>query len=176
MLVGLAIAKFVSPEDYGIWGALNLLLTYAIILQLGTINGVNLELPIAMGEKNHEKAKSIIQTSQTYILGCMFVIFVIGILYLLIFGKSLSPKFFWGVAALIVMISFTFYQDFLTATFRTPLSFKKFSYILSQILQKKHLTHKGIIEIAQIAEQMNARKSRSELIRILREHTLDIER
>ena len=49
--------------------------------------------------------------------------------------------------------------------------FKKFSYILSQILQKKHLTHKGIIEIAQIAEQMNARKSRSELIRILREHT-----
>ena len=49
--------------------------------------------------------------------------------------------------------------------------FERFCYILSQVALKKHLTHEGIIEIAKIAEKMNARKSRSDLIRILREHT-----
>ena len=49
--------------------------------------------------------------------------------------------------------------------------FKRFRYIAEQMALKKHLTPEGIIEIAQIAEQMNARKSRGELIRILREHT-----
>ena len=49
--------------------------------------------------------------------------------------------------------------------------FKKFRYVLDQIVLNKHLTDEGIIELALIAEKMNARKSRSELIRILREHT-----
>jgi hypothetical protein len=38
----------------------------------------------------------------------------------------------------------------------------------------RHKTHQGLIEIAQIAETMNRRKPRSELIRILRDHTPNI--
>jgi len=129
MLVGLSIAKYITPEDYGIWGSLNLVITYAMVLQLGTINGVNLNLPIAIGEKNNDKAKNIIETSQSYILVCMIIILLLGGAYLMVFGDNLSSKFFWGIFAITFLIALTFYQDFLTATFRTPNSFRKFSFI-----------------------------------------------
>jgi hypothetical protein len=35
----------------------------------------------------------------------------------------------------------------------------------------RHLLPAGLIEIAEIAEKMNRKKSRQELIRILRDHT-----
>jgi hypothetical protein len=40
-------------------------------------------------------------------------------------------------------------------------------------VEGRHFTRAGLIEIAQIAETMNRRKSRTELIGILRDHTPD---
>jgi len=49
--------------------------------------------------------------------------------------------------------------------------FEKFVQCVELMNQNEHLTHAGIIRIAQITEQMNRKKSRAELIRILRDHT-----
>lgn len=128
MLVGLAIARFISPEDYGIWSTLSLLLTYGIILQAGIINGLNLELPLAMGEDNLPKAKNLVSTAQSYIFGCISIVFIAGLFYILLFPHP-DKKYFYGIIAVLLMLGFTFYQDFLTATFRTQQSFRKFSFI-----------------------------------------------
>jgi hypothetical protein len=54
--------------------------------------------------------------------------------------------------------------------------FERFARCVRLINAGRHLDHVGMIEIAGIAEQMNRRKSRADLIRILRDHTPDTPR
>jgi LAGLIDADG endonuclease len=51
--------------------------------------------------------------------------------------------------------------------------FERFVASLEICRQGRHLTTEGLIEIAELAERMNNRKPRQELIRILRGHTPD---
>jgi hypothetical protein len=55
------------------------------------------------------------------------------------------------------------------------LDFERFASCMEIVRANRHLTREGLIEIAEIAETMNHRKSRQELIRILRGHTPDIQ-
>lgn len=50
-------------------------------------------------------------------------------------------------------------------------NFEKFARCVDLIAANRHLTARGVIEIAEIAETMNRRKSRQDLIGILRGHT-----
>jgi hypothetical protein len=52
--------------------------------------------------------------------------------------------------------------------------FEKFARVLELVLEGGHLTTTGLIEIAEIAQTMNRRIPRDELIRILRGHTPDV--
>jgi hypothetical protein len=52
-------------------------------------------------------------------------------------------------------------------------NFEKFSRCVELIACGRHLDYRGLIEIAEIVETMNHRKSRKDLIRILRGHTPD---
>jgi LAGLIDADG endonuclease len=53
--------------------------------------------------------------------------------------------------------------------------FEKFATCVELIDRGRHLVPAGLIEIAEIAQTMNRRKPRHELIRILRGHTPDIQ-
>jgi hypothetical protein len=53
-------------------------------------------------------------------------------------------------------------------------NYEKFAQCVALISDGRHRTVDGLIEIAEIAETMNRRKPRTELIRILRDHTPDI--
>jgi hypothetical protein len=53
-------------------------------------------------------------------------------------------------------------------------NFEKFARCVALISDGRHRTFEGLIRIAEIAETMNRRKPRTELIRILRDHTPDI--
>jgi LAGLIDADG endonuclease len=52
--------------------------------------------------------------------------------------------------------------------------FEKFTMCMEIVDSGRHLTRQGLVEIARITETMNHRKSRHELVRILRDHTPDI--
>jgi hypothetical protein len=52
--------------------------------------------------------------------------------------------------------------------------FERFAVCLEKVAAGEHLTSSGLIAIAQIAQTMNHRKPRQELIRILRGHTPNI--
>jgi hypothetical protein len=54
------------------------------------------------------------------------------------------------------------------------LDFEKFASVLEMMEADLHLTREGLAQIAEIAETMNRRKSRAEMIRILRGHTPNI--
>ena len=59
---------------------------------------------------------------------------------------------------------------------RSPSSsnFDKFAHCVGLISTGRHMSAEGLIEIAEIAQTMNRRKPRNELISILRGHTPDI--
>jgi len=65
-----------------------------------------------------------------------------------------------------------FFQRFPLRTSKRD-DFLKFVQCVNLIVEGRHFTRDGLIEIAQIAETMNRRKSRTELIGILRDHTPD---
>ena len=54
--------------------------------------------------------------------------------------------------------------------------FEKFVTCVEMVNRGEHKTKDGIARIAEITQTMNHRKSRSDLIRILRDHTPDIQR
>jgi hypothetical protein len=53
--------------------------------------------------------------------------------------------------------------------------FEKFAHCIEVIESGRHLTHEGLIEIAEITQTMNRQKPRNDLIRILRDHTPDLQ-
>lgn len=61
--VNLLVARWVGPDEFGIWNALNLLLLYGVIVTLGVPNGMNRDVPIYMGRQDPEIAESLIHSS-----------------------------------------------------------------------------------------------------------------
>ncbi|MBE7532513.1 MAG: oligosaccharide flippase family protein [Chloroflexi bacterium] len=61
--VNLLVARWVGPDEFGIWNALNLLLLYGVIVTLGVPNGMNRDVPIYMGRQAPEIAESLIHSS-----------------------------------------------------------------------------------------------------------------
>ena len=55
------------------------------------------------------------------------------------------------------------------------LEFERFATCMAVVSSGRHTTRDGLIEIARITETMNHQKPRHELIRILRDHTPDIQ-
>jgi LAGLIDADG endonuclease len=53
--------------------------------------------------------------------------------------------------------------------------FEKFARCIELIDRGVHLTHAGLADIAEITQTMNRRKPRHELIRILRDHTPEVQ-
>ncbi len=54
------------------------------------------------------------------------------------------------------------------------LDFEKFAYCVERMSEGRHLTIEGLIETIEVAQTMNHRKSREDVIRILRDHTPNI--
>lgn len=63
-----------------------------------------------------------------------------------------------------------FFQNYSLQTAKQK-DFEKFSVCVSKMSRNEHLTHSGLIEVAEIATTMNRCKPRKHLIRILRDHT-----
>jgi hypothetical protein len=53
--------------------------------------------------------------------------------------------------------------------------FEKFARCMYLIDEELHLTPKGLLEIVEIAQTMNRRKARPDLVRILRGHTPEVQ-
>jgi hypothetical protein len=53
--------------------------------------------------------------------------------------------------------------------------FEKFASCVEAVAAGRHLTPEGLIEIAEITQTMNRKKSRQDMIRILRGHTPDVQ-
>lgn len=128
LISGFIIAKFVSPSDFGLWTTLSLLISYALVFQGGFINGLNLELPFLLG--NREEKRAHLYASVTQLLTTISVVLVLllsAAVYLIYPFSDNKEKFgFLGVS---VIIMCTFFQNYFLSTFRSNNQFLRLSYI-----------------------------------------------
>lgn len=128
IIASFVIAKFITPEDFGLWSTISLALTYSLILQSGIVNGLNLELPYNYGKNNDTYAEKMAAVGQTFTIVISIFAIVIGLI-IAFFVPPEQKKIKWGVFAITILIGCTFYQNFLLSTFRSNNSFFKLSWI-----------------------------------------------
>ena len=68
LVVSLIVARWVGPEEFGIWNALNLILLYGIVMTLGVPNGMNRDVPLLMGQGDQFAAQRIVNSSFWFVL------------------------------------------------------------------------------------------------------------
>ena len=77
--MALIVARWVGPEQYGIWNALQPLLAYSVIVFCGIPNGLNREIPFLAGKGETVEAQKLINFSLLFVIGvsCLFGIIII---------------------------------------------------------------------------------------------------
>lgn len=73
-VVGLIVARWVGPEEFGVWNTLNLLLLYGAFASLGVLNGMNREIPLLRGRRGEKEAAQIVILSFWFMLFSSIVI------------------------------------------------------------------------------------------------------
>ncbi len=128
LFVGFVVARYISPYDLGVWNSLSLILTYSIFLQAGLINGLNLELPAALGKGEKDRADEMAGTAYTITAITSLFALATGLL-IFIFYDGNDDKFRYGIFAITILVCLGYYQSYLTSTFRSKSSFEKLSLI-----------------------------------------------
>lgn len=152
MVVSFVTARYISPNDFGIWTTLNLAVTYSIFLQAGLINGLNLELPYAYGKGDEVQARIMAGTVQTFTLVTSSVVLLIGFSCFL-FIPVQDAKIKYGILAITLFVTLSYYQNYLMTTFRSKNSFYKLSLIqiadafvnLATVLLVVYFSYYGLI-------------------------------
>lgn len=77
-IVALIVARWVGPEQYGIWNALQPLLAYSVIVFCGIPNGLNREIPFLTGKGETAEVQKLINFSLLFVIGvsCLFGIII----------------------------------------------------------------------------------------------------
>lgn len=89
-LGGIAVARMLGPSDFGFWKALQLILTYSIYSELGSLSAMNREVPYFQGKGDVKKVNRI----RNVVLGQNLVMALAvpsGLLFLYYFFPGVLP-------------------------------------------------------------------------------------
>jgi O-antigen/teichoic acid export membrane protein len=120
---GLILVRFVEPAELGLWNSVGLAATYVLFLQAGVISGLSRELPFHLGSRDLKKAEDLSGTAQTFTFAGMAVCALAGLVSCGLYWKS-SLALRLAILAVAGGAVCTFYQNYLTVTFRSKSSFR----------------------------------------------------
>jgi O-antigen/teichoic acid export membrane protein len=117
----------IDPYLMGVWSAMTIIETYANVLRLGVVNGMNRELPYYIGLGKIDEALTYARSTLGFSLMNSLVLLLI--VPFVLFKFELNATY---IACLIVTVARTtlsFYTTYLAGTFRTSDHFNKLSNI-----------------------------------------------
>lgn len=129
MLGTLLVLRWLPPTQLGLWQTMLLVETYAMVLRLGVINGMNRQLPLLMGRGEDAAARDHAETALTYTL------LIAGALFLGFLGAAAlwpGENEIWRLS-LITLACYTpcgLYSAFNEATFRGSRTFSLLGRVL----------------------------------------------
>jgi len=127
LVTGFINFKNIDPIFMGMWATVTIFEVYSSFLRMGVVNGMNRELPHALGQGDYEKGNKFAATTQ------MFSIFNGLILLLLapiiISSLDLDETYFACITVVLIKACLSFYTTYLTGTFRSDDQFGKLADI-----------------------------------------------
>jgi O-antigen/teichoic acid export membrane protein len=122
---GLIIGRLVDPATLGLFNGIGLVLTYAVLLELGVSAGLNRELPYFIGKGDRPRAEELVAVAQAWALtvGSLVFAILLGVTgWRLAQGNVLQAAGWFSNAILAFLL---FYSDFLVVTYRTAQDFAR---------------------------------------------------
>ena len=99
-LVFLLVARWIGPEQFGLWNVLSLILVYGSIVGLGVPNGMNREVPKLQGQGDYEQAQQIANFSFGFMLlvsGASALVIALAALFPGLSSQARFPLFCMGI-------------------------------------------------------------------------------
>ncbi|MBS1492825.1 MAG: oligosaccharide flippase family protein [Bacteroidetes bacterium] len=131
LISGIIIIKWVIPEDVGMWNSVSLIQSYAAILQLGALSGLNRELPFFIGKGDNEYIVKLAQTANAFITYLNYILLAVCVLasaYVYFFVSN-DIKLLFGILSIGLITASAFYNTYLNVTYRANHEFVKLSKI-----------------------------------------------
>lgn len=124
-IVGLAIMRWLSPDELGTWNTVSIFLAYTPFLQLGIQSGLNTELPVLLGRNDNEGAIDRIANGFGYAILVSCIILVLGSVFSVVYYlKSGVPVAMGVVTITIISICNSFSLHFI-ARYRSSKAFDR---------------------------------------------------
>lgn len=131
MAVGFLNMRWLGPELLGIWSSVTIINSYLPFFQLGIQSGLNLELPILLGEGKKKKAEEFVSTALFFacVLACAFSIISLLVITYLLFFTNVDTRVIYGLIAVCIMAICSCFRLHYIATYRSANAFDKLAKI-----------------------------------------------
>jgi O-antigen/teichoic acid export membrane protein len=127
LAVSLVALRQIDPYFMGVWSALTIIETYANVLRLGVVNGMNRELPYALGSGRNEEAMSYARSTLGFsVLNSLLLVLVVPFVLM---KAELNETYLAALLVVFIRTTLSFYITYLAGTFRTTDHFNKLSNI-----------------------------------------------
>lgn len=122
--------RYIEPDLMGIWVTLITFEVYFTFIRLGIPNGMNRELPYALGTGDKDKAMQYASTTMAYSIFCALLVLIIAPVFMLYSNFNFSSINYWIVFCVVLFRMVTEpYSTYLSGTFRTNDNFDRLSRI-----------------------------------------------
>jgi O-antigen/teichoic acid export membrane protein len=108
LIRGLVTARFLGPSDYGVWGALSILLNYSNLTPLGSAEAVGREVPFYAQRGEAERVRETKEQAFSFNIYASLLAVLAIVIFALARRTSLAPAYFYGL--LVVAAGITFQQ------------------------------------------------------------------
>lgn len=124
---GILTRRFISPEEYGIFVNTQLLMSYGLYLQLGTLNALNFEIPGLLNNNKEPKLRETIGSVKGYITLLSIVMIAITPIFLLL---DMDSNLKYGYMITAVSLSLSLFVGMGENILRGYQNFEKLSKII----------------------------------------------
>lgn len=121
-LRGFLNASIVGPTMYGLWAALNIILSFGFYVHLGVLHGMSREIPYSLGKGDAEKAEAVRANAFGFTLIASVIVAICIATVSLFFKKSMGTVEMLGILTVSLLIiaqnAVNFYEMALSAVKR----------------------------------------------------------
>lgn len=130
MVIGFLNMRWLGPELLGLWQSLTVINLYLPFLQLGIQSGLNLELPLALGAEDNQRAKRLVSTGLAFAT-LLAIILVVSVMVVIsfIYYKGVTNDILVGIFAIFVIAIISCFRLHFIATYRSANAFDRLTNI-----------------------------------------------
>lgn len=130
MVIGFLNMRWLGPELLGLWQSLAVINLYLPFLQLGIQSGLNLELPLALGAEDHQRAKQLVSTGLAFAtLLALVLLASAAVVFFFMYYKGVSMDVLIGTLAIFVIAIISCFRLHFIATYRSANAFDRLTNV-----------------------------------------------